>query len=125
MTRGEMAMPASPHGVLRCSFCDLGEGQVARLFEGYAGYICDECVDVCIQIQSDFEEMGLDPPRQGRPWYKRFFGSDVDSDGVCSFNYHDRNNPQGDRLFPGQHARICNKCVRACEVLKSTLVLGG
>jgi len=125
LTRGEMAMPALPHGVLRCSFCDLGEGQVARLFEGYAGYICDECVDVCVQIQADFEEMGLSPPQQSRPWYKAIFGQEADLESICSFNHHDRNNPQGDRLFTGQHARICNKCIRACEVLKTTLVLGG
>ncbi|MEY4168576.1 MAG: ClpX C4-type zinc finger protein [Blastocatellia bacterium] len=118
-------MPASPRGVLRCSFCDLGEGQVARLFEGYAGYICDECVEVCLQIQADYEDLGVAPPRSNRPWYKRILGQEADGEGVCSFNQHDRNNPQGDRLFTGRQAMICDKCVRACEVLKSTLVLGG
>ncbi|NBO64450.1 MAG: hypothetical protein EBU88_06325 [Acidobacteria bacterium] len=117
-------MPGSPRGLLCCSFCDLGEGQVARLFEGYAGYICDECVDVCVLIQSDYEELGVLPPRQNRPWYKRFLNQDSEEQDVCSFNQHDRNNPQGDRLFAGRQALICDKCVRACEVLKSTLVLG-
>lgn len=120
----ELIQPPAQHGVLRCSFCDLGEGEVARLFEGYAGYICDECVDVCIQIQSDFEDLGIAPPKPHRPWYKRLIGQETDEANICSFNLHDRNNPQGDRLFPGKHAQICNKCVRACEVLKSTLVLG-
>ncbi|NDD63833.1 MAG: hypothetical protein EBZ36_07635 [Acidobacteria bacterium] len=118
-------MPASPRGLLRCSFCDLGEGQVARLFEGHAGYICDECVEVCLQIQSDYEDLGMVPPRYDRPWYKKLFGHEKEEEEACSFNLHDRNNPQGDRLFAGRQARICDKCVRACEVLKSTLVLGG
>ena len=43
-----IAQPQRP--VLRCSFCGLGEGEVARLFEGHSGFICDECVGVCQDI---------------------------------------------------------------------------
>lgn len=115
--------PARP--VLRCSFCGLGEGEVARLFEGHAGYICDECVDVCVQLLHDYREMGLRPPKMEQPWYKKLFGDESRNIGQCSFNLHDRNNTQGLRIFPGMNAQICDKCVRACEVLKSSLVLGG
>jgi hypothetical protein len=111
--------------VLRCSFCGLGEGEVARLFEGHSGYICDECVDVCVQLLQDYREMGIRPPRVNQPWYKKLFGDQAGSGNACSFNIHDRSNPQGERLFPGINAQICEKCVRACEVLKSSLILGG
>lgn len=111
--------------ILRCSFCGLGEGEVARLFEGQAGYICDECVDVCVQLLQDYREMGMKPPKVNQPWYKKLFGDNGDQINSCSFNIHDRNNPQGERLFPGINAQICDKCIRACEVLKSSLVLGG
>jgi len=111
--------------VLRCSFCGLGEGEVARLFEGTAGFICDECVDVCIQLLHDYREMGMRPSRQRQPWYKKLFSDDAVNVATCSFNVHDRDNPQGDRVFPGINAQICDKCVRACEMLKSSLVLGG
>ncbi len=111
--------------LLRCSFCGLGEGEVARLFEGHSGYICDECVDVCDQLLQDYREMGLKPPKVDQPWYKKLFGDNGGGDNSCSFNIHDRSNPQGERLFPGIDAQICEKCVRACEVLKSSLVLGG
>ena len=110
--------------VLRCSFCGLGEGEVARLFEGHSGYICDECVDVCVQLLHDYREMGIRPPKPNQPWYKKLLGDDSSQVGQCSFNIHDRNNPQGARLFAGISAQICDKCVRACEVLKSSLVLG-
>jgi ATP-dependent protease Clp ATPase subunit len=110
--------------VLRCSFCGLGEGEVARLFEGHSGYICDECVDVCVQLLHDYREMGIRPPKSSQPWYKKLWGDDNSHVGQCSFNIHDRNNPQGARLFAGISAQICDKCVRACEVLKSSLVLG-
>ncbi|HKX30219.1 MAG TPA: ClpX C4-type zinc finger protein [Blastocatellia bacterium] len=111
--------------VLRCSFCGLGEGEVARLFEGHSGYICDECVDVCVQLLQDYREMGIRPPRVNQPWYKKLFGDNGGTSNACSFNIHDRSNPQGERLFPGINAQICEKCVRACEVLKSSLILGG
>jgi len=110
--------------VLRCSFCGLGEGEVARLFEGHAGYICDECVDVCIQLLEEYREMGVKAPTASRPWYKKLLGGGQPAGNECSFNHHDRHNPQGERLFPGNDAQICDKCVRACEVLKSGLILG-
>jgi hypothetical protein len=111
--------------VLRCSFCGLGEGEVARLFEGHSGYICDECVDVCVKLLHDYREMGIRPPKLDRPWYKRLFADGGSQVGQCSFNVHDRNNPQGARLFTGNNAQICDKCIRACEVLKSSLALSG
>ncbi len=114
----------SQRPTLRCSFCGLGEGEVARLFEGTSGFICDECVDVCVQLLFDYREMGMRPPKSSQPWYKKLFSEDQAGIVNCSFNVHDRDNPQGDRVFPGINAQICDKCVRACEVLKSTLVLG-
>lgn len=95
------------------------------MFEGHSGYICDECVDVCVQLLHDYREMGIRPPSADQPWYKKLFSVEVEKVGQCSFNIHDRNNPEGARLFAGINAKICDKCVRACEVLKSSLVLGG
>lgn len=112
-----------PSPVLRCSFCGLGEGEVARLFEGTAGFICDECVDVCVQLLHDYREMGMRPRGARQPWYKKLFNDEKVA--ACSFNVHDRDNPQGERVFPGINAQICDKCVRACEMLKASLMLGG
>lgn len=121
---GEAFNPQPGHLILRCSFCGLGEGEVARLFEGTAGFICDECVEVCVQLLHDYREMGIRPPKSNQPWYKKLFSDESARVAVCSFNVHDRDNPQGDRVFPGINAQICNKCVRACEMLKSSLILG-
>lgn len=109
---------------LRCSFCGLGEGEVERLFEGRSGYICDECVEVCIQLLEDYRDLGVKAPSLKRPWYKRLLGDEQITETTCSFNLHDRHNTQGERIFPGFEAQICEKCVRACEVLKSGLVFG-
>ena len=36
---------------IRCSFCNKTENQVRKLVAGPAGvYICDECIDVCVDI---------------------------------------------------------------------------
>jgi len=105
------------HGIARCSFCGLGEGEAERLFQGRAGYICGECVDVCSDLLSDFRELGLAPPESKRSWYQRWFSEDIQV--TCSFTPHDDENPQGERLFPGQRVQICEQCIRACAALIS------
>lgn len=113
------ALPASTvpeqNLVARCSFCGLGEGEVERLFQGREGFICGECVDVCVELIADFREMGMAPPESKRSWYQRWFSEDVHV--TCSFTAHDADNPQGERLFPGAHVQICEQCIRACAAL--------
>ena len=38
---------------LRCSFCGKSQDQVQRLIAGPGVYICDECVEMCMDIISD------------------------------------------------------------------------
>ena len=38
---------------LRCSFCGKPQGQVTRLVAGPGVYICDECIQVCLDIIND------------------------------------------------------------------------
>ena len=42
---------------IRCSFCGKSQGQVRKLIAGPKGaYICDECVDICVEIiEEEFE----------------------------------------------------------------------
>ena len=100
----------------RCSFCGLGEGEVARLFQGRAGYICDECVEVCLTLLADYRALGLAPPEPKRSWYQRWFGEEETV--ACSFTPHDQENPQGERLFASPGIQICEQCVAACAALK-------
>lgn len=37
-------------GTLRCSFCGKGKSEVARLVAGPQVYICNECINICIEI---------------------------------------------------------------------------
>lgn len=113
--------PQAEAPVLRCSFCQLGEGEVARLFEGRAGYICNECVEVCVQLLNDYHELGSKPPALKVPWYRRLFGDGARA-GHCSFCGAAQG--EGERLLASAETQICEKCIRACEVIKSGLVFG-
>jgi len=45
--------PPAPQQVLYCSFCGKSQHEVTKLIAGPAVFICDECVDVCIDIIDD------------------------------------------------------------------------
>ena len=38
---------------LHCSFCGKSQNEVKKLVAGRGVYICDECIDVCINIVAD------------------------------------------------------------------------
>lgn len=44
--------------VLHCSFCGKSQNEVKKLIAGRGVYICDECIDVCINIVSQEVKRG-------------------------------------------------------------------
>lgn len=104
--------------VLRCSFCGLGEGEVARLFEGRNNhYICSECVDVSVQLLADYQDLGWKPPLLRVPWYRRILRGEGGRNGHCSFCGSAQ--VAGERLLASLEVQICEKCIRACEAIKT------
>ena len=53
-------MPAKIEKVLRCSFCNKYQDQVRKIIAGANVYICDECVDLCVDILEDDPDI-VDP----------------------------------------------------------------
>jgi ATP-dependent Clp protease ATP-binding subunit ClpX len=45
-----MAKRKTDNEVLRCSFCNKSQNDVKKLIAGPTVYICDECVDICLDI---------------------------------------------------------------------------
>ncbi|RMG46230.1 MAG: ATP-dependent Clp protease ATP-binding subunit ClpX [Acidobacteria bacterium] len=43
-------------GELRCSFCNKSQRDVRKLIAGPTVYICDECVDICLDIIAEEQE---------------------------------------------------------------------
>ena len=39
-----------PAGLLRCSFCAKSQNEVRKLIAGPKVYICDECIELCVDI---------------------------------------------------------------------------
>ncbi|HUP65827.1 MAG TPA: ATP-dependent Clp protease ATP-binding subunit ClpX [Thermoanaerobaculia bacterium] len=56
-----MSKKGSNGDVLRCSFCNKSQRDVKKLIAGPTVYICDECVDICLDIIAEDrkEEPGL------------------------------------------------------------------
>ena len=42
---------------LRCSFCNKDQRDVKKLIAGPTVYICDECVDICLDIIAEEREL--------------------------------------------------------------------
>ncbi len=45
-----MAKNDNNSGVYKCSFCGKSNRQVNRLIAGQSGYICDDCVKICVEM---------------------------------------------------------------------------
>src|SRR6476646_5674438 len=45
-----MSKKGNTGDVLRCSFCNKSQRDVKKLIAGPTVYICDECVDICLDI---------------------------------------------------------------------------
>jgi hypothetical protein len=108
------ADPRRDYGPLRCSFCGLGEGRVAHLFEGRSGYICNDCVRVCAQLLADYREAGFRPSLVKAPWYRRWLG---DERALAACNFCGALCGVGGRLLAGPDSQICEQCVRTCEAI--------
>ena len=44
---------------IRCSFCGKTQAQAGRLIAGNGAYICDECINLCMSIIADDEELAV------------------------------------------------------------------
>ena len=52
----EPAGPSSTAPILHCSFCNKSQRDVRKLIAGPNVYICDECVDICLDIVSESQK---------------------------------------------------------------------
>lgn len=65
---------------LRCSFCGKSQNEVKKLIAGPTVYICNECIDICIEIISDDaqqEAAAARPPLPKPSEIKNFLGEYV------------------------------------------------
>ena len=46
--------------LLSCSFCDKGQNEVRKLIAGNGIYICDECIELCVEIIEEEKVESID-----------------------------------------------------------------
>jgi hypothetical protein len=51
--KGSPDKPPNDVPDLRCSFCNKGQDDVRKLIAGPAVFVCDECVQLCVDIIAD------------------------------------------------------------------------
>jgi ATP-dependent Clp protease ATP-binding subunit ClpX len=51
-----MANKESSTDPLKCSFCGKSQKQVIKLIAGPGVYICDECIELCVEIVEEEKE---------------------------------------------------------------------
>ena len=56
-----MAKFKTENKLLTCSFCGKSKAMVKKLIAGPGVYICDQCVDLCVEIMEE-EDAGEPPP---------------------------------------------------------------
>lgn len=52
---------------LKCSFCNKKQNDVRKLIAGPSAFICNECVDVCVDIIADVSKLTPDPTIEEPP----------------------------------------------------------
>ena len=56
-----------PPEVLRCSFCNKDQSDVRKLIAGPTVFICDECVELCMDIIREDHKSAISKSRDGVP----------------------------------------------------------
>ena len=62
-----MARKKSDGDILRCSFCNKNQRDVKKLIAGPTVYICDECVDICLDIIAEEKDTNESKSRPKLP----------------------------------------------------------
>ncbi|HET6373146.1 MAG TPA: ATP-dependent Clp protease ATP-binding subunit ClpX [Candidatus Polarisedimenticolia bacterium] len=62
-----MARKKGDGDILRCSFCNKNQRDVKKLIAGPTVYICDECVDICLDIIAEEKDTGETKARPRLP----------------------------------------------------------
>ena len=86
-------MSEHPQGQKHCSFCGKTQSEVGKLIAGEDAYICNECVDVCLDLvqtsqqveTGDWASRPLPKPHEIRAALDQYvIGQDIAKNIVCS-----------------------------------------
>jgi hypothetical protein len=100
---------------LRCSFCNKTQRDVRKLIAGPSVHICDECVDICLDIVPEHRETASEPPPEPTvpPGHVRYFNAPVHFATVCSLCHMPL--PLEHALEVHSRGVLCPGCVGAVD----------
>lgn len=119
-------MSEHPQGQKHCSFCGKTQSEVGKLIAGEDAYICNECVDVCLDLvqtsqqvkAGDWASRELPKPQEIRKALDQYvIGQDIAKKtlSVAVYNHYKR-------LKVGQSGHKANQDI---EIAKSNILLIG
>src|SRR4051794_36882880 len=99
----------------RCSFCNKSQREVRKLVAGPDVYICDECIDICVDVITD-EAKDSPPPQSpalplGHVAYDSVSGSHLSA--TCSLCHV--TTPVEHTIAVHRRGALCVGCVGAIE----------
>ncbi len=110
---------SNEQGKVKCSFCGKAENQVRKIIEGPGVYICDECINACMDILDEDFELGqaaginLYKPKQIKEFLDEYVIGQDDAKkalAVSVYNHYKR-------VFSGKRLDV--------ELQKSNIVMVG
>lgn len=102
-------------GVLRCSFCNRNQRDARKLIAGPNVFICDECVEVCVDIIAQDVNLGgsagaVDAGRERQPAASDSSGPTTAPCALCRMP-----TPPGDLLPIRGRGALCPGCLGEIE----------
>lgn len=94
---------------LRCSFCNKTQRRARKLVAGPNANICDECVDICVDIIAAPSKEDIDTFADARP----FVAATTDECSLCHM-------PAGEGIVIRERGILCPGCVGEIEAALAT-----
>jgi len=111
--------PLPDGDVLVCSFCNKTHDQVNKLIAGPAVFICDECIQVCVDILANEPRAPLEAEGDGPPRAAAAELPDLAPLSMACALCHLSTSPE-DLLFVHDRGGLCPGCVAAIEASLAT-----
>jgi len=113
-SRREANRGSAVEQTLRCSFCNKTQEEVRKLIAGPTVFICDDCVQVCVEIMSN-ELSSLKHTEENRTAEAQPLASSQAGNALVSCALCDASTPIDALLLVRDRGGLCPACVVEVE----------
>jgi len=101
--------------ILRCSFCGKGREDVRKLIAGPTVFICNECVEVCLDILADDSTPDADSQDSTESQRLRVKAAAIFPDRSVTCSVCGKSGLTEEMLPIGSRGTLCGECADAIE----------